>query len=165
MVVMETSKGVIEIELFDEKAPKTVANFLKYVEAGFYEETIFHRIIANFMVQGGGYTADGRERRRTILSLDYTPIENESGNGEKNMRGTLAMARTQDPHSASSQFFINLVDNGFLNKAEAQDGWGYAVFGRVVSGMAHVDAMAKIKTDRSDKPVEDITIIKAYVKQ
>lgn len=165
MVVMETSKGVIEIELFDDKAPKTVANFLKYVEAGFYEETIFHRIIANFMVQGGGYTADGRERRRTILSLDYTPIENESGNGEKNMRGTLAMARTQDPHSASSQFFINLVDNGFLNKAEAQDGWGYAVFGRVVSGMAHVDAMAKIKTDRADKPVEDITIIKAYVKQ
>lgn len=163
-VVMETTKGEIVIELFDEQAPKTVANFLKYVEAGFYDETIFHRIIANFVVQGGGFKANGRERSRDINSLDYTPIENEADNGLKNLRGSLSMARTNDPHSATSQFFINLADNAFLDHP-GQTGWGYAVFGKVVSGMAAVDAMAKVKTDPADKPVEDIAVTKSYVKQ
>ncbi len=163
-VVMETDKGEIVIELFDAQAPKSVANFLKYVEAGFYDETIFHRIIAGFVVQGGGYKADGRERRKDINSLDYTPVENEAENGLKNLRGSLSMARTSDPHSATSQFFINLNDNAFLDHP-GQDGWGYAVFGKVTSGMDAVDAMAKVPTAAGDKPVEDIAVIKAYVKQ
>ena len=163
-VVMETTKGEIVIELFDDKAPVTVANFLKYVEAGFYDETVFHRIIANFVVQGGGFKADGRQRSKDINSLDYTPIKNEAENGLKNLRGSLSMARTNDPHSATSQFFINLADNAFLDHP-GQTGWGYAVFGKVTSGMAAVDAMAKVKTDPADKPVEDIAVVKAYVKK
>jgi peptidyl-prolyl cis-trans isomerase B (cyclophilin B) len=140
-VVMETTKGNIILELYADKAPETVKNFLTYVDDGFYNGTIFHRVIPNFMIQGGGFKADMKEKPTR------SPIKNEADNGLKNDRGTIAMARTQDPNSATAQFFINSVDNDFLNhKSKTPQGWGYAVFGRVVEGMDVVDAIAAVKT-------------------
>ena len=140
-VLLETTSGDILLELFPDKAPETVANFLQYVDDGFYADTIFHRVIPGFMIQGGGLGArmDTRETR--------PPVKNEADNGLKNERGALAMARTMDPHSATAQFFINLVDNAFLDHtAPSPDGWGYCVFGRVSEGMDVVDKIAKVKT-------------------
>jgi peptidyl-prolyl cis-trans isomerase B (cyclophilin B) len=137
VVTISTNKGDIVIELFEEEATQSVRNFLYYVNSGYYTDTIFHRVIPNFMVQGGGFT----ESMRKKPGLAET-IENEADNGLKNERGTLAMARTQDPHSATSQFFINTKDNDFLDfKAKNTNGWGYAVFGRVIQGMDIVDAI------------------------
>ena len=130
MVVLTTNFGQIKIELYPEQAPITVENFVNYVKSGFYEDTLFHRVIPGFMVQGGGMIS-GMEEKDTAAA-----IQNEANNGLKNDRGTLAMARTMEPHSASSQFFINLVDNGFLNfRSESSDGWGYCVFAKVTEGM------------------------------
>ena len=141
VVLLETTSGDILIELFEDKAPKTVANFLQYVDDGFYTNTIFHRVIPGFMIQGGGLGARMDEKPTR------EPVENEASNGVKNNRGTIAMARTRDPHSASAQFFINLVDNDFLNHAAPTvDGWGYCVFGQVTEGMDVVDKIAKVKT-------------------
>ena len=140
-VEMETTKGKIVIELFGEKAPDTVKNFLNYVDAKFYDGTIFHRVIPNFMIQGGGFTSDMKKKSTNA------PIKNEADNGLKNDRGTIAMARTGDPHSATAQFFINTVNNDFLDhKSKTQQGWGYAVFGRVTAGMDVVDAISSVKT-------------------
>lgn len=162
MVLFTTNFGQIKIELFKEEAPVTAQNFLNYVESGFYDNTIFHRVIPGFMVQGGGM-APGMEEKD-----GNAPIQNEANNGLKNERGTLAMARTMDPHSASSQFFINSVDNGFLNfTSESSQGWGYCVFGKVVEGMEVVDKISEVKTGRfgmhQDVPVEDIVIEKAEI--
>lgn len=159
-IALETSKGVILIELYPQKAPETVKNFLSYVDAGFYDGTIFHRVIPNFMIQAGGFTAE-MKRKST-----EAPIPNEADNGLKNDRGTLAMARTQDPHSATAQFFINTVDNDFLNhKGKSGQTWGYAVFGKVVQGMDVVDAISGAKTTKSgmmrDVPVETVLIVTA----
>ncbi|WP_414039178.1 peptidylprolyl isomerase [Acidithiobacillus sp. M4-SHS-6] len=140
-VVLHSNKGDIVIELDAEKAPNSVENFLSYVDEGFFDGTIFHRVIPGFMIQGGGFTADMQQKKT------HAPIQNEAENGLKNLRGTLAMARTNDPHSATAQFFINLTDNDFLNfKAASGSGWGYAVFGKVVSGMEVVDEIAKVPT-------------------
>ena len=140
-VVLETSKGKIVLELYLEKAPETVINFLNYVDEKFYDGTIFHRVIPNFMIQGGGFTADMK------MKDTRPPIDNEADNGLRNERGTIAMARTSDPHSATAQFFINTVDNDFLNyRNKTSQGWGYAVFGRVAEGMAVVDAISGVKT-------------------
>ena len=139
-VDLKTNVGTIRIELYPAKAPKSVENFLQYVKDGHFNGTIFHRVIDNFMIQGGGFDKAYKQKPTR------TPIENEAKNGLKNDLGTLAMARTSAPHSASSQFFINLKDNGFLNAASAQDGWGYAVFGKVVSGMDVVMKIAKTPT-------------------
>ncbi len=157
VVVMETTKGTIEIELDAEKAPETVANFLQYVDDKFFDGTIFHRVMKDFMIQGGGFTADMAQKPTR------DQIKNESSNGLKNERGTLAMARTSAPHSASSQFFINHgAKNSFLNRDEAQDGWGYCVFGKVTEGMDVVDAMAEVatgtKAGHQNVPVEPIVI-------
>ena len=156
-VELQTSKGTILIELDDAKAPVTVKNFLAYVDSGHYNGTIFHRVIPGFMVQGGGFEP-GMKQKPTLAN-----IENESHNGLTNEKYTLAMARTSAPHSASSQFFINGTNNGFLNKAQSQDGFGYAVFGKVVGGKEVVDAIEGVKTGRNgghgDVPVEDVTII------
>lgn len=161
-VVFHTSKGEIVIELYPDKAPKTVENFLAYTRDGFFSGTIFHRVIPGFVVQGGGFTAD-MEQKPT-----KAPIANEAGNGLRNYRGTLSMARTMDPHSATSQFFINLVDNPGLDHP-GRTGWGYAVFGKVVSGMEVVDAMAKVQTGNrgphADVPLEPITVTKAEIKK
>jgi len=138
-VVMETSLGRIVIELDAEKAPKTVENFLRYVDAGFYDGTVFHRVISNFMIQGGGFTADLAQKRTR------PPIQNEAKNGLKNKRGTIAMARMREPHSATAQFFINVVDNSRLDYPSF-DGWGYCVFGKVVEGMEVVDKIRKTPT-------------------
>ena len=158
-VKMTTTQGDLRIELDDEKAPISVANFLSYVNKGFYDGTIFHRVIRNFMIQGGGFEA-GMKQKDTDAQ-----IQNEAKNGLKNDKYTLAMARTSAPHSASSQFFINTTNNGFLNNAEAQDGWGYAVFGKVVDGKDIVDAIGAVKTQRKgfhdDVPVDDVKIVKA----
>ena len=158
-VELQTSKGTVLIELDDAKAPVTVKNFLAYVDSGHYNGTIFHRVIPGFMVQGGGFEP-GMKQKSTLAN-----IENESHNGLTNEKYTLAMARTSEPHSASSQFFINGTNNGFLNKAQSQDGFGYAVFGKVVGGKEVVDAIEGVKTGRSgghgDVPVEDVTIITA----
>ena len=158
-VKMTTTKGDLRIELDDEKAPVSVANFLSYVNKGFYDGTIFHRVIRNFMIQGGGFES-GMKQKPTDA-----PIKNEAKNGLKNEKYSLAMARTGDPHSATGQFFINTTNNGFLNNAEAQDGWGYAVFGKVVEGQDVVDAIAAVKTGRKgfhdDVPLEDVKIVKA----
>ena len=158
-VKMTTSKGDLRIELDDAKAPISVANFLAYVNKGFYDNTVFHRVIPNFMIQGGGF-----EPGMTQKETDAT-IQNEAKNGLKNDKYTLAMARTSAPHSASSQFFINTTNNGFLNNAEAQDGWGYAVFGKVVDGLAVVDQISGVKTARKsfheNVPVDDVLIVKA----
>lgn len=138
LVNMHTSLGTIKIELFDEQAPLSVENFKGYVKSNFYNDTIFHRVIPNFMVQGGGMTVDMTEKP------NGQSIINESNNGLKNLRGTLAMARTSDPHSAKSQFFINVVDNDFLNKS--QDNAGYAVFGQVIDGMSVIDQISHVPT-------------------
>lgn len=161
IVVIETSKGTIEVELNQAKAPITTENFLKYVNDGFYDGTIFHRVMPNFMIQGGGFTPDGKQKQT------YSPIKLESQNGLKNMKGTIAMARTQIPDSATSQFFINTVDNEFLDYRPGND--GYAVFGKVVSGMDVVLTIEKVRTGKngyhSDWPLENITINKVYVKK
>ena len=159
-VEMQTSAGTLRIELDDEKAPRTVQNFLEYVRKGHYDGTIFHRVIKGFMLQGGGFDAD-MQQKPTVA-----PIQNEANNGLKNKRYTLAMARTSAPHSASSQFFINTVDNGFLDfTAESAQGWGYAVFGRVVDGTEVVDAIEKVRTGNkaghADVPLEAVTIVRA----
>jgi cyclophilin family peptidyl-prolyl cis-trans isomerase len=158
VVVLETSMGNITIELDAENAPNSTANFLAYVEDGYFIDTTFHRVIPNFMIQGGGITADMKDKPSKRAA-----IENEANNGLKNDRGTLAMARTSDPHSATSQFFINHKDNDFLNfKSETMQGWGYTVFGKVTDGMDVVDAMAAVKTGskggHQDVPLETITI-------
>jgi len=156
-VQMETSAGTLRIELDDEKAPASVANFLSYAKNGHYDGTVFHRVIKGFMVQGGGFEP-GMKQKPTAAA-----IKNEANNGLKNKKYTLAMARTNDPHSATAQFFINCTDNDFLDfRAENAQGWGYAVFGRVVEGMDVVDAMEKVRTGRKgfhdDVPVEDLRI-------
>jgi peptidyl-prolyl cis-trans isomerase B (cyclophilin B) len=160
-VEMVTSAGPLTIELDDEKAPATVANFLAYAAKGHYDGTVFHRVIKGFMVQGGGF-APGMKQKGTDA-----PIANEAKNGLKNRKYTLAMARTNDPHSATAQFFINTADNGFLDNDRAQDGWGYAVFGRVVGGTEIVDAIEKVKTGRKgyhdDVPLDDVTIERVTV--
>jgi peptidyl-prolyl cis-trans isomerase B (cyclophilin B) len=162
-VVFETSKGTIVVELDPAKAPKSVANFLEYVKAGHYDGLVFHRVIPGFMIQTGGFKPD-----MTYKPL-RPPIQNEADNGLKNKRGTLAMARTNDPNSASAQFFINVADNAFLDhKGKTPDGWGYAVFGKVVDGMDVVDAIAAVPTGKrgqfSDVPMTPIVITKATVK-
>ncbi|HUL11577.1 MAG TPA: peptidylprolyl isomerase [Methylococcaceae bacterium] len=162
-VKLETTLGDIVIQLDEAKAPISSKNFLTYVREGHYDGTIFHRIIPGFMAQGGGYTADFKQKPT------HTPIKNEADNGLLNKRGTIAMARTPDPNSASSQFFINYVDNAFLNyKNPTPQGWGYAVFGEVVDGMNVVDEMAKIPTGSggpmpTDVPKTPIVINKATV--
>jgi len=162
-VKFTTNQGVIVLELNAEAAPNTVANFVSYVEDGFYEGTIFHRIIPNFMAQGGGFTADFQQKGVKAA------IENEADNGLKNDRGTIAMARTGDPHSATGQFFINLKDNDFLNhSSKTQQGWGYAVFGKVTEGMDVVDKMAAIPTGSggmfpTDVPQEEVIIETAEI--
>jgi peptidyl-prolyl cis-trans isomerase B (cyclophilin B) len=159
-VQMETSAGTLRIELDDAQAPLSTANFLAYVNSGHYDGTVFHRVIKGFMLQGGGFEA-GMKQKPT-----QAPIKNEANNGLKNKRYTLSMARTNDPHSATSQFFVNVADNAFLDfKAENASGWGYAVFGRVVAGTEVVDAIEKVQTGRKgfhdDVPLEDVVIIKA----
>jgi peptidyl-prolyl cis-trans isomerase B (cyclophilin B) len=159
-VALETDKGKIVLELYPDKAPKTVQNFLDYVDSGHYNNTIFHRVIPNFMIQGGGMNLSMKEKPTKA------PIKNEADNGLKNQRGTIAMARTQVPDSATAQFFINLVNNDFLDfKSKTIQGWGYAVFGQVVEGMDVVDAIAKVKTGsrggHQDVPVDTVMIIKA----
>jgi peptidyl-prolyl cis-trans isomerase A (cyclophilin A) len=160
-VQLETSKGTIVIELEPSAAQATVANFLEYVRAGYYDGTIFHRVIPGFMIQGGGLTADMQQKPTRA------PIVNESANGLANRRGTIAMARTAAPNSATSQFFINLVDNAFLDRTEARDGVGYCVFGRVVEGMDVVDAIASVPTATKgmyqNVPQVPVTITKATV--
>ena len=161
-VALETSKGKIVIELDAKHAPKSAANFLAYVRAGHYDGTIFHRVIRGFMVQGGGFDAEMRQKPTS------PPVENEADNGLKNARGTLAMARTNDPQSATAQFFINTVDNRALDfRSKSESGWGYAVFGRVVEGMDVVDAIEGVRTGSRDPfrdvPAETVTITKAYV--
>jgi len=162
MIKLTTNHGAITLELDAEKAPKTVANFLSYVESGHYDGTIFHRVIGNFMIQGGGMGV-GMKEKSTL-----EPVENEAANGLKNDRYTVAMARTNDPHSATAQFFINVADNDFLNhRAPSGQGWGYCVFGRVVDGMDVVDKIKGVKTGNKgfhqDVPVEDVVIEKAEV--
>ena len=140
-IEMDTTKGKIILELYADKAPKTVKNFLAYVDTGFYDGTLFHRVIPNFMIQGGGFSADMKRKDARA------PIDNEADNGLLNERGTIAMARTSNPHSATAQFFINTKNNDFLNhKGKSSQGWGYAVFGRVVEGMDVVDAISGVKT-------------------
>jgi cyclophilin family peptidyl-prolyl cis-trans isomerase len=161
-VLMKTSKGDITIELNAAKAPGTVKNFLSYVRDKYFDGTIFHRVIANFMIQGGGMTAEMSEK------LSKPPIKNEAGNGLKNARGTIAMARTGVVDSATCQFFINLKDNSFLDhKGDTPDGFGFCVFGKVVAGMDVVDAIAKIKTGTKqgfqDVPLEPVTILSVHV--
>ena len=158
-VTFATSKGNIVVELYPDKAPLTVKSFLVYVNEKFYDGTIFHRVIPGFMIQGGGFTADMNQK------ATHASVKNEGGNGLSNVRGSIAMARTPDPDSATAQFFINLKDNTFLDRAEAQDGWGYTVFGKVVSGMDAVDAIAKVSTGMkagmSDVPRETVSITSA----
>jgi peptidyl-prolyl cis-trans isomerase B (cyclophilin B) len=156
-VEMQTSAGTLRIELDDAAAPLSTANFLSYVAKGHYDGTVFHRVIKGFMLQGGGFEA-GMKQKPTSA-----PIRNEANNGLKNKRYTLAMARTSDPHSATAQFFINTVDNGFLDfTAESAQGWGYAVFGKVVAGMEVVDQIEKVRTGRKgfhdDVPLDDVVI-------
>ncbi len=156
-VIITTNLGKITAELDAEKAPKSVANFLAYMQAGHYNNTIFHRVIADFMIQGGGFEPGMKQKPAD------TTVENEAKNGLKNEPYTLAMARTSDPHSASAQFFINVKNNGFLDYP-GQDGWGYAVFGKVTEGKEVVDAIRAVKTSRSgmfaDVPVENVIIEK-----
>ena len=163
-VVMETSKGTIVLELCPDKAPITVKNFITYANDGFYDKTIFHRVINNFMIQGGGFTVD-MEQKQT-----RAPIQNEADNSLKNIRGTIAMARTREPHSATAQFFINTVDNSSLNhKEKTPEGWGYTVFGKVVAGMDVVDAISTSKTGVKgyfrDVPIDNIIINKVFIKK
>ena len=164
MVTFHTNHGDIVIKTFDDKAPITVENFLTYCREGFYNNTIFHRVINGFMIQGGGFEP-GMNQKDTKAT-----IKNEANNGLKNTRGTLAMARTNDPHSATAQFFINVVDNDFLNfRSERPDGWGYCVFAEVVEGMDVVDKIKGVSTGRSghhqDVPREDVIIEKVTVSE
>lgn len=162
-VKLTTSLGNIVLELDPAKAPKTVENFLSYVNDGFYNGTIFHRVISNFMIQGGGFSKDFKKKDTKA------PIQNEANNGLSNKRGTIAMARTSDPHSATAQFFINVVDNNFLDfRAKTMRGWGYAVFGKVIEGMDTADKIRKTKTGSGgpfprDVPQETVEIISAEV--
>jgi cyclophilin family peptidyl-prolyl cis-trans isomerase len=152
-VEIKTSQGSIIVELNSEKAPNTVANFLQYVNDGHYSGTVFHRVISNFMIQGGGMDKDLNEKPTR------KPVRNEANNGLTNAVGTIAMARTGDPHSATSQFFINVAKNDFLNHTdESERGWGYTVFGKVVKGMNVVEKIARIPTDGGDMPLQTITI-------
>jgi peptidyl-prolyl cis-trans isomerase A (cyclophilin A) len=160
VVEMKTSMGTLQIELYPEQAPKTVANFLQYVKDGFYDGTVFHRVIDGFMIQGGGFSPEMREK------VTRAPIQNEAKNGLKNEPGTLAMARTRDPHSASAQFFINLVSNASLNYP-SPDGWGYAVFGKVTKGFEAVQSIAKVPTGNAaghqNVPVKPVVIESAKI--
>lgn len=160
-VKIETNMGDITVELNEKAAPKTVANFLAYVKSGFYKNTLFHRVIPNFMIQGGGFTS-GMDEKDT-----RAPIPIESRNGLSNARGTIAMARTNDPNSATSQFFINVKDNHFLNANASRDGYGYTVFGKVIAGMNTVDAIARVKTHSvgyfDDVPIRDVVIKKMTI--
>lgn len=161
MIILQTNHGTIKIELDNENTPNTSENFMNYVSKGYYDNTIFHRVIDGFMIQGGGFEP-GMEKKFTD-----DPIENEADKGEQNLRGTIAMARTNDPHSASSQFFINHKDNKFLNhRSKDMDGWGYCVFGKVVEGMDVVDKIASVETTsrrgHQDVPIDDVVIEKAY---
>lgn len=162
-VLMETTKGPVIIELYPDKAPKTVENFLRYVKAGKYDGTLFHRVIKRFMNQGGGFTADFSKVET------FAPITNEADNGLKNTRGTIAMARTGEPHSATNQFFINTVDNTFLDHtSKTPRGWGYCVFGTVVDGMDVMDRISRVATGaggpfQQDVPMEQILIQKMSV--
>lgn len=160
MVTLKTNFGDIKLELFEDKAPKTVENFISYVKEGFYDNTIFHRVIDGFMVQGGGFTEDMDQKKTNA------PIENEANNGVANEKGTVAMARTNDPHSATSQFFINVKDNDFLNfTSESVNGWGYCAFAKVVEGMDVVEKIKDVRTGshgfHQDVPVEPVIIEKA----
>jgi peptidyl-prolyl cis-trans isomerase B (cyclophilin B) len=162
MVELHTNHGVIKLELDAEKAPKSVENFLNYVKAGHYDNTVFHRVIDGFMIQGGGFEP-GMKQKPT-----EAPIDNEANNGLKNVKGSIAMARTNDPHSATAQFFINVNDNDFLNHSSpTPQGWGYAVFGKVVDGLDVLDSIRKVKTGskgfHQDVPVDDVIIEKAVV--
>ena len=162
MLLMSTSMGDIKIELYEKEAPETVKNFLAYVNDKFYDGTIFHRVIAGFMIQGGGFTPDMQQKETK------SPIKNESSNGLKNDTYTLAMARTSDPHSATAQFFINVADNDFLNfTAQSPQGWGYCVFGRVTEGQDVVDRIKKVRTGlragHQDVPQEDVIIERAEI--
>lgn len=159
-VDLHTSHGVIRIELDEARAPKSAANFIDYVSRGHYDNTVFHRVIPGFMIQGGGFEP-GMKQKPTAA-----PIANEAGNGLKNARYTLAMARTSDPHSATAQFFINVADNAFLDfRSESAQGWGYAVFGKVIAGSEVVDQIEKVKTGRrgmhDDVPAQDVVIERA----
>lgn len=163
-VVLQTNMGNITIDLDEKKAPKTVENFVAYVKSGHYNGTIFHRVMDNFMIQGGGFTD------KMVQKPTNAPIKNEADNGLKNLKYTIAMARTSDPHSASAQFFINVNDNDFLNfSSPTERGWGYAVFGKVTAGMDVVDKIKKVKTGNSgfhqNVPLEPVTILKAEVTQ
>jgi len=162
MVKLHTSHGAITLELDATRAPETVKNFLAYVASGHYANTVFHRVIDGFMVQGGGFEPGMKQKPARAT------VQNEASNGLKNERYTVAMARTADPHSASAQFFINVADNGFLNhKAQTPDGWGYCVFGRVTEGQDVVDKIKCVKTGKrsfhSDVPVEDVILERAEV--
>ena len=164
VVVMETSKGTLRIEMLPEAAPITVENFLEYVDSGFYDGLIFHRVVPGFVIQGGGYEAD------MVKRPTREAIQNESDNEVQNLRGTLSMARTQAAHSATSQFFINLVDNSMLDhgarRPQDSQAWGYAVFARVIEGMDVVDEIARVQSGQRagmvDVPVEPVVILKAY---
>ena len=163
-ITLETTKGKIVLQLDQEKAPNTVSNFLDYVKSGHYNGTVFHRVIKGFMIQGGGFTSDMQQKPVK------DPIQNEADNGLKNKRGTIAMARTPTPHSATAQFFINTEDNSFLDhKSKDIKGWGYAVFGKVIEGMDVVDSIASVKTGikggHRDVPVEPVVILKATIKE
>ena len=162
VVELDTNMGAIVIELNEEKAPKTVENFINYVKSGHYDGTIFHRIIDGFMIQGGGMDAEMNEKATNA------PVENEADNGLKNDAGTIAMARTQDPHSATSQFFVNVKDNDFLNHSgKNMQGWGYTVFGKVTSGMDVIEKMRGVPTGRfgmhADVPKEPVVIKSATI--
>ncbi|XKE47277.1 peptidylprolyl isomerase [Halomonas organivorans] len=162
MIILQTNFGDIHVALNHDKAPKTAANFEQYVRDGFYDNTLFHRVIDGFMIQGGGFDLDFNQKDTRA------PIENEADNGLTNDRGTLAMARTQDPHSATAQFFINVADNDFLNhRGKNIQGWGYCVFGEVVQGMDVVERIKGVATTRrgmhADVPAEDVIIQRAYV--
>ena len=163
-IIMETSMGTFTIELFDDKAPVTCKNFRTYVNEGFFDGLIFHRVIPGFVIQGGGFEP-GMKKKQT-----HPPIMNEADNGEKNLRGTLSMARTQDIFSATSQFFINLVDNKSLDhRGKTPSGYGYAVFGKVTQGMDVVDKIAAVATGQKsyfrDVPVKDVVMLKVYEKK
>lgn len=164
MVIFETNHGIVKINLDSDKTPKTVENFKNYVESGFYDGTIFHRVIDNFMIQGGGFDTSMSQKTTNAT------IENEANQGRSNTRGTIAMARTNDPHSATAQFFINVKDNNFLNHtSETMSGWGYCAFGEVVEGMDVVDKIKGVDTTskfgHQDVPVDDVVIQKAYLEE
>lgn len=163
-VTMDTNKGVIKLELDGNKAPVTVANFVEYAKSGFYDNTIFHRVIPGFMIQGGGFTFETRQKPTR------DPIKNEADNGLQNLKGTIAMARTSDPNSATAQFFINVADNHFLDyKSSTPQGWGYAVFGKVTEGMDTVEKIEKVKTGHNfgmqDIPLMEVIIRKVTIEE